>query len=166
MVMALKKFDISEVNKAGTDERNDELRENEIAAQNNLAGQIRIFVKEAPNIMEALDNALLKLDAQKFSSSVNDGMKKTVSEMTRSFIAGVKPTIDRIDIRRRVFLPSLVFYVAFDTLIWLLIFFALVVYASGKPNVSETLPGIIGMTFFFWLVSTAAIIYLTHRFKW
>ena len=67
--MALKKFDISEVNKAGADERNDELRQNEIAAQNNLAGQIRIFVKEAPNIIEALDNALLKLDAQKCSSS-------------------------------------------------------------------------------------------------
>ena len=128
--MALKKFDISEVNKAGADERNDELRQNEIAAQNNLAGQIRIFVKEAPNIIEALDNALLKLDAQKFSSSVNDGMKKTVSEMTRSFIAGVKPTVDRIDNRQRVSLPSIVFYVAFDTLIWLLIFFALVVYAS------------------------------------
>ncbi len=164
--MALKKFDISEVNKAGTDERNDELRENEIAAQNNLAGQIRIFVKEAPNIMEALDNALLKLDAQKFSSSVNDGMKKTVSEMTRSFIAGVKPTVDRIDNRQRVSLPSHVFYVAFDTLIWLLIFFALVVYASCQPNVSGTLPGIIGMTFFFWLVSTAAIVYLSRKFKW
>ncbi len=164
--MALKKFDISEVNKAGADERNDELRQNEIAAQNNLAGQIRIFVKEAPNIIEALDNALLKLDAQKFSSSVNDGMKKTVSEMTRSFIAGVKPTVDRIDNRQRVSLPSIVFYVAFDTLIWLLIFFALVFYASCQPNVSETLPGIIGTTFFFWLVSTAAIVYLSRKFKW
>ena len=41
--MALKKFDISEVNKAGADERNDELRQNEIAAQNNLAGQISLF---------------------------------------------------------------------------------------------------------------------------
>ena len=133
--MALKKFDISEVNKAGADERNDELRQNEIAAQNNLAGQIRIFVKEAPNIIEALDNAL-------------------------------KPTVDRIDNRQRVSLPSIVFYVAFDTLIWLLIFFALVVYASCQPNVSETLPGIIGTTFFFWLVSTAAIVYLSRKFKW
>ena len=164
--MALKKFDISEVCKAGADERNDELRQSEIDAQNNLAGQIRIFVKEAPDIMEALDNALMKLDAQKFSTSVSDNMKKTVSEMTRTFIAGVKPTVDRIDNRKRVSLPSLVFYVAFETLIWLLIFFALVVYASGQPIVSETLPGITGMTFLFWLVSTAVIIYLSRKFKW
>ncbi len=164
--MALKKFDISEVNKAGADERNDELRQNEIAAQNNLAGQIRIFVKEAPAIIEALDKALMKMDAQKFSASVSDGMKKTVAEMTRSFIAGVKPTVDRIDNRQRVSLPSLVFYVAFDTLIWLLIFFALVVYASCQPNVSGTLPSIIGMTFLFWLVSTAVIVYLARKFKW
>lgn len=164
--MALKKFDISEVNKAGADERNDELRQNEIAAQNNLAGQIRIFVKEAPAIIEALDKALMKMDAQKFSASVSDGMKKTVAEMTRSFIAGVKPTVDRIDNRQRVSLPSLVFYVAFDTLIWLLIFFALVVYASCQPNVSGTLPSIIGMTFLLWLVSTAVIVYLARKFKW
>ena len=164
--MALKKFDISEVNKAGAEERNDELRQNEIAAQNNLAGQIRIFVKEAPAIIEALDKALMKMDAQKFSASVSDGMKKTVAEMTRSFIAGVKPTVDRIDNRQRVSLPSIVFYVAFDTLIWLLIFFALVVYASCQPNVSGTLPSIIGMTFLFWLVSTAVIVYLARKFKW
>lgn len=164
--MALKKFDISEVSKAGADERNDELRLGEIDAQNNLAGQIRIFVKEATAIIEALDKALMKMDAQKFSASVSDSMKKTVAEMTRTFIAGVKPTVDRIDNRQRISLPSHVFYVAFDTLIWLLIFFAIVVYASGQPNISETLSGIIGMTFFFWLVSTAAIVYLARKFKW
>ena len=131
--MALKKFDISEVSKAGADERNDELRLGEIDAQNNLAGQIRIFVKEATAIIEALDKALMKMDAQKFSASVSDSMKKTVAEMTRTFIAGVKPTVDRIDNRQRISLPSHVFYVAFDTLIWLLIFFAIVVYASGQP---------------------------------
>lgn len=164
--MALKKFDISEVSKAGADERNNELRLGEIDAQNNLAGQIRIFVKEAPAIIESLDKALMKMDAQKFSASVSDSMKKTVAEMTRTFIAGVKPTVDRIDNRQRISLPSHVFYVAFDTLIWLLIFFALVVYASCQPNVSGTLPSIIGMTFFFWLVSTAAIVYLARKFKW
>ena len=164
--MALKKFDILEVSKAGDDERNYELRQSEIDAQNNLAGQIRIFVKEAPAIIEALDNALMKMDVQKFSASVSDSMKKTVGEMTRTFIAGVKPTVDRIDNRQRVSLPSLVFYVILDTLVWLLIFFAIVVYASGQTNVSETLPGIIGMTFFFWLVSTAAIVYLARKFKW
>lgn len=164
--MALKKFDISEVSKAEADERNDELRLGEIDAQNNLAGQIRIFVKEAPAIIESLDKALMKMDAQKFSTSVSDSMKKTVSEMTRTFIAGVKPTVDRIDNRQRVSLPSLVFYVILDTLVWLLIFFTITVYASGQPNISETLPGIIGMTFLFWLFSTAAIVYLARKFKW
>ena len=52
--MALKKIDVSGIDSAIAETRDDELRQKEIEAQSDLALQIRLFMKEAPYILSLI----------------------------------------------------------------------------------------------------------------
>ena len=64
--MALKKIDVSGIDSAIAETRDDELRQKEIGAQSDLALQIRLFMKEAPYIINEIREAASPMDAQKF----------------------------------------------------------------------------------------------------
>ena len=49
--MALKKFEFPDAREAIANAKDDELRQQEIKAQSNLAVQIRMFLKDAPYII-------------------------------------------------------------------------------------------------------------------
>lgn len=63
--MALKKIDVSGIDSAIAETRDDELRQKEIEAQSDLALQIRLFMKEAPYIIREIRESASPMDAQK-----------------------------------------------------------------------------------------------------
>lgn len=73
--MALKKIDVSGIDSAIAETRDDELRQKEIGAQSDLALQIRLFMKEAPYIINEIREAASPMDAQKFSSAVSEKVR-------------------------------------------------------------------------------------------
>ncbi len=165
--MALKKIDVSGIDSAIAETRDDELRQKEIEAQSDLALQIRLFMREAPYIINEIREAASPMDAQKFSAAVSGNLQKSATEMAKTFNANVKPTVDKMETARNcVIVPALAAYIILFSLIWLLVFLALVIFANFHAVHSEEINSLVSLIIFFWVVTVALITYLTRKFKW
>lgn len=165
--MALKQIDVSDIDNAIAETRDDELRQKEIEAQGDLALQIRLFMKEAPYIINEIREAASPMDAQKFSALVSDNLQNTAAEMAATFNAKVKPMVNKMETARNcVIVPALAAYIILFSLIWLFVFLALVIFANSQAVHSEEINSLVSLIIFFWVVSVALITYLTRKFKW
>lgn len=165
--MALKKIDVSGIDSAIAETRDDELRQKEIEAQSDLALQIRLFMKEAPYIINEIREAASPMDTQKFSSAVSGNLQKTATEMAATFNAKVKPMADKMETARKcVIVPALAAYIILFSLIWLFVFLALVIFANSQAIHSEEINSLVSLIIIFWVVSVALTTYLSRKFKW
>ena len=165
--MALKKIDVSDIDCAIAETREDELRQKEIEAQSDLALQIRLFMREAPYIINEIREAASPMDAQKFSSGVSDSLQKSAIELAATFNAKVKPMVDKMETARNcVIVPALAAYIILFSLIWLTVFLALVIFANFQAIHSEEINSLVSLIIFFWVVSVALVTYLSRKFKW
>ena len=134
--MALKKIDVSGIDSAIAETRDDELRQKEIEAQSDLALQIRLFMKEAPYIIREIRESASPMDAKMETA------------------------------RNCVIIPALAAYIILFSLIWLFVFLALVIFANSQAIHSEEINSLVSLIIFFWVVSVALVTYLTRKFKW
>lgn len=165
--MALKKIDVSDIDSAIAETRDDELRQKEIEAQSDLALQIRIFMKEAPYIINEIREAASPMDARKFSSAVSGNLQKSVTEMAKTFKANVKPMVDKIETTRNsVIVPTLAAYIIIVSLVWLFGFLVMVIFVNSDTIHSEQLSNATSAFIGTWIIIVAVIVYLTKIFKW
>jgi hypothetical protein len=165
--MALKKIDVSDIDSAIAVTKDDELRQKEIEAQSDLALQIRLFMKDAPYIINEIREAASPMDAQKFSSAVSGNLQNSATEMARTFNANVKPMVDKMETARNcVIVPALTAYIIIVSIVWLSIFLALTIYANSQYLHSEKLSMLVFLIIFFWILTVALIVFLTKKFKW
>lgn len=165
--MALKKIDVSDIDSAIAETRDDELRQKEIEEQSDLALQIRLFMKEAPYIINEIRDAASPMDAQKFSSAISDNLKKSATEMAKTFNDNVKPMVDKVETSRNsVIIPALPAYIILFSLMWLFVFLALVIFVNSQAVHSDEISSLVSLIIFCWLFTVALITYLTRKFKW
>ena len=87
--------------------------------------------------------------------------------MAKTFNANVKPTVDKMETARNcVIVPALAAYIILFSLIWLIVFLALVIFANFHAVHSEEIYSLVSLIIFFWVVTVALITYLTRKFKW
>lgn len=165
--MALKKFEFPDAGEAIADAKDDELRQQEIKAQNDLAVQIRMFLKEAPYIIREIQEAASPMDAHRFSAAVSGDLNKTVTELAQLFNKKTRQTVDRLDAAQRgMVVPNIVVYVVLVSLLWLFVFFALAIFANSQIIHSDQLTALVFLTLLCWGVTVAIIIFFTRKFKW
>lgn len=165
--MALKKIDVSDIDSAIAETRDDELRKQEIEVQSDLALQIRLFMKDAPYIINEIREAASPMDARRFSYAVSDSLKKSATEMAATFNAKVKPTVDKMETARNcVIVPALAFYIIIVSLVWLFGFMAMVIFVNSGTIHSEQLSNATAAFIGTWIIIIAVIVYLTKIFKW
>ena len=165
--MALKKIDVSDIDSAIAETKDDELRQKEIEAQNDLALQIRLFMKEAPYIINEIREAASPMDARKFSSVVSGNIQKSVTEMANSFNENVNPTVKRIErAKNGIIVPSLAFHIIIVSLVWLFGFLVMVIFVNSGTIHSEQLTNATSAFIGTWIIIVAVIVYLTKIFKW
>lgn len=165
--MALKKIDVSDIDSAIAATKDDELRVKEIEAQSDVALQIRLFMKEAPYIINEIREAASPMDARRFSSAVSDNLKKSAAEMAATFNANVKPMVDKMETARNcVIVPALAAYIILFSLLWLFVFLALVIFVNSQAVHSNEINSLVSLIIFCWLFTVAIITYLTRKFKW
>lgn len=165
--MVLKKIDVSDIDSAIAATKYDELRQKEIEAQSDVALQIRLFMKEAPYIINEIREAASPMDARRFSSAVSDNLKKSATEMAATFNANVKPMIDKLETARNcVIVPALAAYIIIVSLVWLFGFMVMVIFVNSGIIHSEQLSNATSAFIGTWIIIVAVIVYLTKIFKW
>lgn len=165
--MALKKFEFPDAGKAVADAKDDELRQQEIKAQNDLAAQIRMFLKEAPYMIREIQEAASPMDARRFSAAVSDDLGKKVTELAQLFNTKTRQTVDRLDAARRgMIVPNIVVYIILVSLLWLFVFFTLAIFANSQTIHSDQLTALVSLTLLCWAVTVAVIVFFTRKFKW
>ncbi len=165
--MALKKFEFPDAREAIANAKDDELRQQEIKAQSNLAVQIRMFLKDAPYIIREIQEAASPMDAHRFSADVSGDLNKTVTELAQLFNEKTRQTVDRLAAAQRgMVIPNIVVYIILVSLLWLFVFFALVIFANLQIIHSDQLTALVSLTLLCWAVTAAIIIFFTRKFKW
>lgn len=165
--MALKKFEFPDAGEAIADAKDDELRQQEIKAQNDLAAQISLFLKEAPYIIRDIQEAASPMDARRFSAAVSDDLNKKVTELAQLFNTKTRQTVERLDTARRgMIVPNIVVYIILVSILWLFVFFALAIFANSQTIHSDRLTALVFLTLLCWAVTVAVIVFFTRKFKW
>lgn len=164
--MALKKFDVPDIDSAISDAREDERRRKEIESAERLASALEAFIEKSPVVVKAIREVALSLMPGKFSSQVDADMKRSATECAELFKSKVKPTIDRMESdSRHIALPTVVFYIIIVSLLWLFAFLCMVIYANSAVIHSEQLTSAATLIIIFWILTVAVIVYLTRKFK-
>lgn len=164
--MALKKFDVPDIDDAISEAKDDEQRKEETAFAEKIACALEFFTNKSPDILKNMSDVVSQLDARKFAAVVSEELSKTADGMVRRFISKVEPLIRRAESAdRRFSLPNLAAYIILVILVWLFIFLLMVIYANIKIR-SDELTGLIVIFFLCLIVSIIAVIYLTKKNKW
>ncbi len=164
--MALKKFDVPDIDNAISEAKDDEQRKQEAAQAEKIACALGYTTKKLPDILKNMQGVVLQLDARKFAAVVSEELRKTADEMVRQFKSKIEPMIQRAEsVDRRKRLPNLIVYIYRVTYIWLLFFLMMVIYANTKI-LSDELTGLIVFFFLSLIISIIAVIFLTKRYKW
>lgn len=164
--MALKKFDVPDIDDAISEAKDDEQRKEETAFAEKIACALEFFTNKSPDILKNMSDVVSQLDARKFAAVVSEELSKTADGMVRRFISKVEPLIRRAESAdRRFSLPNLAAYIILVILVWLFIFLLMVIYANIKIR-SDELTGLIVIFFLCLIVSIIAVIYLTKKYKW
>ena len=164
--MALKRFDVPDIDSAISDAEQEEQRRQDAALAEKIAYAIEVFTNKSPDIIKNIANVVSQLDARKFASVVSEELSNTAENMARKFNSRVEPMIRRAESAdRRISLPNMAAYIILVTLVWLFIFFLMVMYANTKIQ-SDELTGLIVLFFVALIFSIIAVIYLTKKYKW
>lgn len=164
--MALKKFDVPDIDDAISEAKDDEQRKQDMAQAEKIAYALEYFTKKAPDILKNMQDIVSQLDARKFAVVLGEELKNATDEMTHSFISKVDPIVKRAESAdRRISVPTLAAYIILAILVWLLIFLVMVIYANTKIR-SDDLTALIVLFFLVLIISIIAVIYFTKKYKW
>lgn len=164
--MALKKFDVPDIDEAISEAKDDEKHKQDAALAEKIAYAIEVFTNKSPDIIKNMSGVVSQLDARKFASVVSEELRKTADDMARKFNSKIEPMIRRAESAdRRISVPNLAAYIILVTLVWQLIFLVIVIYANTKIQ-SDELTGLIVLFFVFLIFSIIAVIYFTKKYKW
>ena len=164
--MALKKFDVPDIDEAISEAKSEEQRRQEAETAEKISAAIQIFVKKSPEIIKAMKVIVSCLDTRRFTSELNGELRKSATNMAQLFNERVKPMVDRVEkADRRISISTVFAYVVFISILFLFAFFALVIYANTRIQ-SELLSGLTIRIIFLWILSVAVTVYFTRKFKW
>lgn len=164
--MALKKFDVPDIDNAIFEAKDDEQRKEETAHAEKIAYALEFFTKKSPDILKNMSDVVSQLDARKFAAILREELKKAADEMAREFKSKIEPIVKRAESTdRRKNLPKLVVYIYRVTYIWLIFFLMMVIYANTKIQ-SGDLTTLIVLFFVALIISIIAVIYFTKKYKW
>ena len=164
--MALKKFDVPDIDDAITEAKDEEQRKEETAQAEKIAYALEFFTKKAPDILKHMSGMVSQLDARKFAAALREELKNAADEMAERFNSKVEPMVKRAESAdRRVSLPSLVAYILLAIFVWLIVFVVTVIYANTKIQ-SDDLTALIVLFFVDSILSIIAVIYCHKKFKW
>ena len=164
--MALKKFDVPDIDDAISEAKDDEQRKEETAHAEKIAYALEYFTKKSPDILKNMSDVISQLDARKFASILREELKKAADEMAHRFNSKIEPMVKRAESAdRRKSLPKLIVYIYRVTYIWLLFFLMMVIYANFKIK-SDDLTALIVLFFVAVIISIIAVIYFTKKYRW
>lgn len=177
--MALKKFDIPEIDDAISDAKHEELLRKQQAEAEKIAAILNAFLTRSPDIINAMRAVIPLLDAKKFSAQlsedlrksadgmavqVGDSLRKSAGEVEKSLMANITPLVERMEhSEKRVSIPSLAFYVIITTLVFLAAFFALVIFANAHSLHSAALSKSAIILTVCWGLGIAGIICMSRK---
>ena len=164
--MALKKFDVPDIDDAISEAKDDEQRKEETAHAEKIAYALEYFTKKAPDILKNMSDVISQLDARKFASILREELKNAADEMAHRFNSKIEPMVKRAEsAERRISVPTLAAYTILAILVWLIIFLVMVIYANTKIR-SGDLTALIVLFFVALIISIIAVIYFTKKYKW
>lgn len=164
--MALKKFDVPDIDDAISEAKDDEQRKQEAAQAEKIAYALEYATKKLPDILKNMQGVVSQLDAHKFAAVVSEELRKTADEMAERFISKIEPIVKRAESAdRRISVPTLAAYIILAILVWQIVFLVLVIYANTKIQ-SGDLTALIVLFFVALIISIIAVIYLTKKYKW
>ena len=164
--MALKKFNVPDIDDAISEAKDDEQRKEETAHAKKIAYALEYFTKKSPDILKNMSNVISQLDARKFASILREELKKAADEMADRFNSKIEPMVKRAEsAERRISVPTLAAYSILATIVWLFIFLIMVIYANTKIQ-SDDLTGLIVLFFVALIISIIAVIYFTKKYRW
>lgn len=177
--MALKKFDIPEIDSAITDAKREEQLQKQQETAEKIAAVLQALLAQSPDIINAMRAVIPLLDTKKFSAQLSEDLRKSANSMTaqvgenlrksageieKRFIADVTPLIERVErSEKRVSVPILAFYVIITTLVFLAAFFALVIFANAHSLHSAALSKSAIIIAVCWGLGIAGITYLSRK---
>ena len=164
--MALKKFDVPDIDDAISEAKDDEQRKEETAHAEKIAYALEYFTKKAPDILKNMSDVISQLDARKFASILREELKNAADEMAHRFNSKIEPMVKRAESAdRRKSLPKLIVYIYRVTYIWLLFFLMMVIYANFKIK-SDDLTALIVVFFVCCILTIIGVIYFTKKYRW
>lgn len=164
--MALKKFDVPDIDDAISEAKDEEQRKEETAQAEKIAYALEFFTKKAPDILKHMSGMVSQLDARKFATVLREELMNAADEMAERFNSKVEPMVKRVkSANRRKMLSKLIVYIYRVTYIWLIFFLMMVIYANFKIK-SDDLTALIVLFFVALIISIIAVIYLTKKYKW
>lgn len=162
--MALKKFDVPDIDEAISEAKSEEQRRQEAETAEKISAAIQVFVKKSPEIIKAMNVIVSCLDTQRFTSDLDKELRKSATNMAQLFNERVKPMVDRVEqSEKRVSIPSLAFYIIITTLVFLAAFFALMVFANVHLLHLEALSKSIIAIVICWGLGIAGIILMSRK---
>ena len=69
--MALKKFDVPDIDDAISEARDDEQRKEEVAHAEKIAYALEYFTKKSPDMLKNMFDVVSQLDARKFAAALS-----------------------------------------------------------------------------------------------
>ncbi|WP_289874259.1 hypothetical protein, partial [uncultured Muribaculum sp.] len=164
--MALKKFDVPDIDDAISEAKDDEQRKEETAHAEKIAYALEYFTKKSPDILKNMSDVISQLDARKFASILREELKNIADEMAHRFNSKIEPMVKRAEsAERRISVPTQAAYIILATIVWLFIFLIMVIYANTRIQ-SDDLTGLIVLFFVALIISIIAVIYFTKKYKW
>lgn len=164
--MALKKFDVPDIDDAISEAKDDEQRKEETAHAEKIAYDLEYFTKKAPDILNNMQGVVSQLDAHKFAVVLREELMNAADEMAERFNSKVEPMVKRAESAdRRKRLSKLIIYIYRVTYIWLIFFLVMVIYANFKIK-SDDLTALIVMFFVCCILTIIGVIYFTKKYKW
>ena len=164
--MALKKFDVPDIDDEISEARDDEQRKEEVAHAEKIAYALEYFTKKSPDMLKNMFDVVSQLDARKFAAALSEELKKAPDEMADRFISKIEPMVKRAEsAERRISVPTLLAYIILAILVWQLIFLVMVIYANTKIQ-SGDLTALIVLFFVALIISIIAVIYFTKKYRW
>lgn len=164
--MALKKFDVPDIDDAISEAKDEEQRKEETAQAEKIAYALEFFTKKAPDILKHMSGMVSQLDARKFAAVLREELMNAADEMAERFNSKVEPMVKRVESAdRRKRLSKLIVYIYRVTYIWLIFFLMMVIYANFKIK-SDDLTALIVLFFVAVIISIIAVIYFTKKYRW
>lgn len=164
--MALKKFDVPDIDDAISEAKDDEQRKEETAHAEKIAYALEYFTKKSPDILKNMSDVISQLDARKFASILREELKNAADEMAHRFNSKIEPMVKRAEsAERRISVPTLAAYIILATIVWLFIFLIMVIYTNTKIK-SGDLTALIVLFFVALTLSIIAVIYFTKKCRW